>query len=321
MRVKPPGPALALLAAVPLVGVLELVLHVHQVRDVVRDEDWGAARDAVVRDVKPDDLVTFAPFWSDPLGRRWFGADLMTLERAGRSDEARFARAWEVSIRGAHDPSVATWKAVGTTHHGDVTVTLRENPAKQTVRTDLLQLATPDRLRVSRLDDAGEESPCGYHQGGSAGGSTVVPQGLLVPAHRYTCSGGGHVGVSVLHALDHHPHVCLNVAPSAGAIVRLRFSEVVFAGALVGHSGVQWVNERVPSQERTTVAFSAFGRPLGTHVHKLGSGWGGFELPTPELAGKRGELVADVGGAAQPYFCFEATTRDAAGAGGEGHAQ
>jgi hypothetical protein len=39
-------------------------------------------------------------------------------------------------------------------------------------------------------------------------------------------------------------------APFAGTILRLRFSNVTFGASLHGHSGVQWVTERVPSAER-----------------------------------------------------------------------
>ena len=70
------------LAAVPLIGVMELVLHIKETTsDVVPDEDWKAARDAVKADVKPDDLVVFAPFWADPLGREFFGDELAGIKR------------------------------------------------------------------------------------------------------------------------------------------------------------------------------------------------------------------------------------------------
>lgn len=293
----------------PLVGIVELVLHMHQTSNVVPAADWERARDAVASDLRPDDLVTFAPYWTDPLGRRTFGDAIMTKRRAARSDEARFGRAWEVSIRGFRDESLAGWKPVSEQRHGDVTVRLLENPDRSVVATDLLDLVGPQRMSVSRVDASGAESPCVFQRGASAGGSTVVPQGLLVPADKFVCQ-GGHAGISVLHGLDHRPRVCINATPLQGASLRLRFSGVTFGEALVGHGGVQWITERVPSQERTTVAFSAFDRPLGEHVHKLGAGWTRFELPTPELAGKTGELVADVGGSAQRYFCFEATTRN-----------
>lgn len=295
------------LALVPIVAVVELGLHVKQTTaDVVPEADWTAAREAIKTEVRPDDLVTFAPFWADPLGRRTFG-ELATAKREGRSDVARFPRAFEVAIRGAHDPALADWKKVSEKETGAVTVTTYENPAPQKVVEDLLDLF-PARVAVSRFDQNGE-SPCSFQQGSSAGGSTVVPQGLLTPADRFVCP-GGHVGISVLHGSDHHGRLCLYATPMQGARLRLRFKDVTFGSALVGHSGVQWVAERTPTPERLAITFHAFDHLLGTHAHKVGAGWTAFELPTTELAGKKGELVADVAPSSQKQLCFEATTRE-----------
>lgn len=296
-----------LLAAVPLVGAVELVLHVKQTTvDVVPEKDWAAARDAVAKDLKPDDLVTFAPFWSDPLGRRTFGDEIMTPKRAARSDEARFVRAWEVSIRGFHDPTLERWKKVSEQKHGSVTVTLLENPAPEKVVSDLLDFVSPERMSVTRVDGNGE-SPCAFQRGATSGGSTVVPQGLLVPADKFVCS-GGHVGVTVLHDLTHHARVCLNANAGQGTL-RLKFSGVTFGESIVGHSGIQWMGERAPSRNVATITFLTDNRPIGTHLHRHGAGWVNFELPTAELAGKRGDLVAEVGGQVDRFYCFEASTR------------
>jgi hypothetical protein len=296
-----------LLAAMPLVGVVELILHVKQTTaDVVPDKDWASARDAVAKDLKPDDLVTFAPFWTDPLGRRTFGDEIMIPRRAARSDDARFLRAWEVSIRGFHDPTLERWKKVSEQKHGAVTVTLFENPAPERVVADLLDFVHPDRMSVSRVDANGE-TQCTFQHGSTAGGSTVVPQGLLVPADKFLCA-GGHVGVTVLHDLTHHPRVCINANAGQGTL-RLKFVGVTFGESIVGHSGIQWMGERNASRTVATVTFMANDRPIGTHLHRHGAGWVNFELPTPELAGKRTDLVADVAGQVDRYFCFEASTR------------
>jgi hypothetical protein len=299
-----------LLCAVPLIGVVELALHVKQTTsDVVPEGDWAAAHELVKAELRPDDLVVFAPFWADPLGRRSFGDAIATLKREGRSDERRFARAFEVSIRGSHEETLARWKKVKEQKAGAVTITLYEDPEYTKVLTDTIDLVGPERLAVSRLE-GGNETPCTFQRGASAGGSTVVPQGLLTPADKFVCQ-GGHVGVAVLHALDHHPHLCIYATPMQGATLRLRFSGVTFGAGLHGHSGIQWVGERTPAPEKVSVAFSVEGRPIGTHNHKVGAGWVGFEFPTAELAGKKTDLVADVAPASQHQFCFEATTRDA----------
>jgi hypothetical protein len=297
-----------LLCAVPVVSVVELILHAKQTSsDVVPESDWVLARDAIKADVQAEDLITFAPFWSDPLGRQAFGP-LATMKREGRSDVRRFRRAFEVSIRGAHDEELTGWKRLSETKHGAVTVALLENPSYTKVLDDTVDLVNPERLTVTRIEN-GVEQPCAFQHGTTQGGSTVVPQGLLVPAEKFVCS-GGHVGVAVLHGLDHHPHVCLYATPMQGASLRLKFSNVKFGTSLHGHSGIQWLIERNPAAEKVAVAFSAFDRPIGTHLHKVGAGWTGFELPTSEIAGKQGDLVAEIAPSSQRQFCFEATTRE-----------
>jgi hypothetical protein len=301
------------LAAVPLVGVVELALHVKQTSsDVVPDADWLAARDAVGADARPDDLVLFAPFWADPLGRRSFGDELAGLKREARPDETRFPRALEVGIRGAHRPELSGWKLRSERRVGAITLGVYENPAPVRLLTDLLDLASPERMRVALVQN-GVEAPCPWQRGVGQPGGLGVPQGPAVPGDRFACAGGGYVGLAVLHALDHHPHACLFATPPGptGAL-RVTLANVAFGESLHGHSGVQWVNERTPSVERIAVAFSAFGRPIGQNVHRVGAGWTGFEFPTPELAGQRGDLVAEVTGAGPHAYCFEADTRSAA---------
>jgi hypothetical protein len=90
---------------VPAAGVLELVGHLVQTHSVVSERDWMQARDIVASLATPEDLVAFAPRWTDPLGRHYFGDRIATLEREGRPDETRFVRAIEVSIRSKHLPA------------------------------------------------------------------------------------------------------------------------------------------------------------------------------------------------------------------------
>lgn len=291
-------------AVLPLLGLVELGMHLGQTSNVVPEADWRAAREVVAADLRPDDLVVFAPFWADPLGREAFGPEIATIPREARPDVTRFARAYEVSIRGAHDDELAGWKKVREERRGKVDVALYENPSPSPVLTDLVARMKAGAVQVSRLDGEAE-TPCVFMRGATQGGSTVVPQGALVPAERWNCS-GGFAGVGVLHDLEHRPRLCIFATPLP---IRLRFPDVRFGASVQGHSGVQWVTERTPSHERFTVLFSAGGRPIDTHTHKMGVGWVGFELPTPELAGRTGELVVDVAGPANQKICFEATTR------------
>ena len=299
------------LAVVPLVGVVELALHLKQTTsDVVPDADWTAARDSVKAELKADDLVLFAPFWADPLGRQFFGDELSGIKREARPDESRFTRTFEVGIRGAHRPELAGWKKASERQFGKVTVAVYDNPTPIKLHADLVDLVSPSQMTVSRVDGTAE-TPCPWQRGPGQPGGLGVPQGPAVPGDKFVCSGGATVGLAVLHALDHHPHLCLFASPPGpSGVLRMRFSNITFGSSLHGHSGVQWLNERTPSAERIQVAFSAFDRPVGQNVHRVGAGWTRFEFPTPELVGKKGDLVADVTGQGPRSYCFEADTRD-----------
>jgi hypothetical protein len=70
------------------------------------DAAWLLAATRVRAGYRPGDLIVFAPDWVDPIGRLFLG-DLIPLPVAARMDAARFARIWEVSIRGARAADTA----------------------------------------------------------------------------------------------------------------------------------------------------------------------------------------------------------------------
>jgi len=95
------------------------------------DDAWDAAAAVVRAQYRPGDLIVFAPDWVDPVGRLHLG-DLIPVETAARMDDARFARIWELSIRGAHRvPGAPVAEEV----HGGVTVR-RFEQTPVTVLTD-----------------------------------------------------------------------------------------------------------------------------------------------------------------------------------------
>jgi hypothetical protein len=183
-----------------------------------------------------------------------------------------------------------------------------ENPSFTKPLVDLVDLVGPEHATVVRVDDKGEAA-CTWQRGAGQPGGLSVPQGPAVPGDKFVCPGGGYVGVAVLHAIDHHPHMCIFASPpGANGVLRIKFASVTFAQAIHGHSGVQWVDDRNASGEKVALTFSAFGRPIGVNPHRTGTGWINFEFPTPELAGRKGELIAEITGA-QPHYCFEADIR------------
>jgi hypothetical protein len=292
-------------ALVPLLGLFELGAHFHQTHDVVPANDWRAARAAVDESWKPGDLVVFAPDWTDPLGREYFGEKLAGIPDEARPDDTRFARAFEVSIRGGHDPELAGWKNVGTRKTGAVTITMLENPLPVTLLDDLVAHASPTGMRVTQGG-----SDCRWVHGVTNAGN--LGAGPATPGDRFGCPMGGFVGVSLIHDMTDRARRCFFAPTSGGRAppLQVHFLDVAFGGALHGHAGLAQFNERDLTGPPVTLTWRAGDRILGKITHVDGDGWKGFELTTSELAGQRGELVAEVQSSGSGrQFCFEADTR------------
>jgi hypothetical protein len=163
-------------------------------------------------------------------------------------------------------------------------------------------------MSVSRVD-GGNEQECRWTQGPTTSGG--LGSGPAVPGDRFACPGGGFVGVAVIFDYGNRPRRCLYSPPGGGSsVLRVKFANVTFGGAVHGHAGLQYENERDLDGAPVTITWRAGDRALGKITHVDGDGWKGFELSTSDLQGQRGELVADV---ASPQngrqFCFEADTR------------
>jgi hypothetical protein len=97
-------PALLMTALLALLAIWEIATLARVHAAAPADGDWKAASEVVRAQLQPGkDLIVFAPAWVDPVGRQWLG-DELTLDDLGRMDVARYARIWEVSVRGASAP-------------------------------------------------------------------------------------------------------------------------------------------------------------------------------------------------------------------------
>jgi hypothetical protein len=293
---------------IPLIALVELFAHVVQVTRRIPPEDWLAARDAVRASAHPDDLVVFAPFWADPLGREYFKDEFATVEREARPDDTRFPRALVVSIRGAHLPELDGWKEEARSRFGAVTVTTYENPAPAKVIDDLVAHAASQAARVE-LVDGGRETPCTWTHGSIETGGLGFGPGL--PADRFVCSRGAIVATSVMQATDYRPHKCIYVPAQGGsAVVRIRFQDVEFGRVLHGHHAIDWDQARFDSPP-VTLVWKVEGRTIARLTDGDADGWKGFEIDTSDLAGQKGELIAEVSAPTGNHrqYCFEADTR------------
>lgn len=296
-----------LFLAVPLVGVVELGLHLWETHDVVPERDWTGAATAVRGMVRPNDFIVFEPDWTDPLGRMYFGDALMTAKRVGRAEDARFDRAIEVSAHGGRDAAIAAWPVAEERRVGALTLRVRTNPRPIHVITDLVDRLGPSTASVAEVM-GGVERPCPYGVGSAVAGE--VGFGMAEPSARFTCP-RGFAGESMLPEYpDYVPRrVVFASAPGGGGHVRITFAGVKLGRSLRGHHGIAVHQERDKTGAPVVLTWSIGDRVLGTVVHQDGDGWKQFELDTSDLAGREANVVADVTcvTAGRPYG-FEAVT-------------
>jgi hypothetical protein len=296
-------------AVVPALGLIELTAHAVQTQSVAREADWKSARDYVAVQAKPEDLVAFAPRWADPLGSEYFGPQIATIERVARADETRFARAFEVSIRGAHLPAFAGWRRVGEQRFGAVSVTRWENPTPVTVIDDLVSMVGPHTVHVSRIDPP-HGSDCPFVRSSMLSGGLGF--GPTIPADRFVCPAGGLVVATVVSDLEYVPRRCVYAPPPGGpGAIRLRFPGVRMGHALHGHHGLYAEAERHRTGAPVTLTFRVGDAVLGSVVHHDGEGWKPFEFDTSDLAGQRLDVTVETSSPSGEgrMYCFEADTR------------
>lgn len=302
------SPKIWVLALLPLAGLVELGAHLIQTHSVVPTSDWEGAREIVKGSLKKEDLLAFAPRWTSPIGRQVFGDELATMERMGRADTTRYARAFEVSIRGGRDRELAGWKVAAEARSGAVTVRTLENPAYVPMLDDLLTHVSPELMTVVRRDARGEV-PCPWSPGlASAGGLGAGP---ATPRERFACA-GGIVGISIVADPNYYARRCLYAPPPGGrAEVVITFKNVKFGDVLHGHHGLYVEAEHTPDGAPVTLNFKAGERHVGKLIHRDGEGWKGFDLPTSELKGQEGDLTAEVSApnGNRRMYCFEGITR------------
>lgn len=239
---------------------------------VASDADWRAAAAEVRAEFAPGDLVTFAPRWADQIGRAHLG-DLVTVEMAGRSDADRYARVWEVSIRGARAPETATARLLRESRHGRVRVALYEKPSVQTV-WDFTAHAEEARV-TQTAGAAANETPC-YGDVGSG----------------FRCA-GTRVERRTLE-IDYRPRRGLLVPADGGRVTHVAFGEVPLGATLVVYAGLHDYFARKNADGLVDFAVSVDGRELARARVGNSDGWRRFELDTRALAGARHAVRFDV---------------------------
>jgi hypothetical protein len=114
-------------AAVVVLALVETAVALVAPLRAPTDADWRAAAGEVRAGFRPGDLIVAAPAWADPILRVHLG-DLIPVEMAGRLDDERFGRVWEVGQRGAHADAAARGEVALERRFGALTVRRIDRP-------------------------------------------------------------------------------------------------------------------------------------------------------------------------------------------------
>jgi hypothetical protein len=118
------------------------------------DADWDAAARWVEARFQPGDLVTFAPAWSDPIGRMHLASALLPPEAIGRADDARYRRVFVIGPPGAHAPEEKGRRRVEDARFGRLAAARWEGGAVEVVHDFVAGLPpdAPARVRTGEVD-------------------------------------------------------------------------------------------------------------------------------------------------------------------------
>jgi hypothetical protein len=270
---KRPKLALVATALLALVAALETVTALRAGARVAPPADWDEAAAEIRAGLEAGDLIVFAPRWADQVGRAHLG-DLIPLEMAGRADADRYARVWEVSIRGARADESRGAHLVKENEHGRVRVALYEKPAAS-VLYDLTSHTDEARVTQTAGDGPGAETPC-YHDVGSG----------------FRCL-GSRVERRTLE-IDYQPRRGILTPADGPRTTHVAFAEVPLGATLVVYAGIHDYYARKSADGRVDFHVFIDGRPLLQTTVGNGDQWRRFDLDTASLAGGRHQVRFDV---------------------------
>jgi hypothetical protein len=270
---RTPLPAILLAIAVAALALTEsAVAIVRRLRGPVPDADWRAAADLIRAAFQPGDLIVFAPAWVDPVGRQFFG-DLIPVEMAARADDDRYARIWEVSIRGARSPEVAGWTLAASDERGRVRLRRYDRPGPPaTVLYDVTSQFPSLRVTTATPDGANEQT-CP---------ETPTPGGPAVPAR--ACAPNVLVQPRVLE-IDYQPRRGILAPAIAGRVVRVEAANVPLGGELVGYVGLHDFNMRKYADGPVDFAVFIDGKERTRFTYRQSENWRKFVIDTKADAG------------------------------------
>ena len=302
------GRARMLWLLLPIAGLVELALFVHDARSAPRVPEWQALRAEVAKLKRPGDLVVVAPEWADPLARQAFGDALMPIADLARPDVSAYARAIEVDTLGEKSAELTGWRVASERGIGRFTLRVRENPSPARVLFSFVDRAQPPELEVG-YGDQGKTCAFTDHAPSSAGG---LHGHLAFPRERYVCGGAEEhfVGVTILDDQAYRPRRCLWAEALPGGL-HLSFKGVPIGRRIYGYAGLSYFLFRDGARGPTTISVRVAGEAVGHYEHHDESGWHGFQFDTSRFAGQTTDVEFTITSddPNERQLCFYADTR------------
>jgi hypothetical protein len=262
-------------AAVALLALVETAVAVIAPTRAPKPEDWAAAAREVRGGFAPGDLIVAAPAWADPILRVHLG-DLIPAEVAGRLDDERFGRVWEVSQRGARAAAADRGSVALERHFGALTVRRIERPP-EVVSYDFV--ARWADARVTRREASGAVVPC-------------APAG-----DRFQCPNGVNGFVSVrrqIAEVDTRLREAFVAPPVRDGTVVVEFPSVPLGRTLVIATGLHNVWQRKEAQGSVTLRVVVADRVDTTFTTLNEDGWSPRRIDTSALAGQTAPVRFEV---------------------------
>jgi hypothetical protein len=253
---------LAVLAAVSLLAIVESATALVAPYRAPTDADWRAAAAEIRGGFRAGDLIVAAPAWADSILRVHLG-DLIPVEVAGRLDDERFGRVWEVSQRGARADAAARGAVAAERRFGALTVRrIERRPAA--ISYDFV--ARWSDARVSRR---------------AAGGASVD---CPLAGDRFQCPDAG-VRRQIVE-VDTRLRVALLAQPVSQATVVIEFPAARLGRSLVVATGLSNVWMRKEAQGPVDLRVVVDGVADGTFTTRNDDGWALHAIDTSARAGQ-----------------------------------
>lgn len=283
------APPLLIAAAVVLLAFIETAVALIAPSRAPTEADWAAAARRVRADFRPGDLIVAAPAWADPILRVHLG-DLIPIEVAGRLDDDRFARVWEVSQRGAHAPATAGGTVTLDQRFGHLTVRLVERQAEP---VDYDFVARWADAQVSRVEKA-RTVPCR-----TTGDRIQCPDLSFNFVHRQIVE------------VDNRLREALLAQPVGQAVVAIEYPAVRLGRVLVVATGLHDTWMRKAARGTVEMRVIVGGQPQTLPTTSDDSGWTRTRIDTSARAGQVVPVRFEITSPA-PYarhFAFAAEAR------------